>query len=218
MKCKVTLSAALLCSLTACAFFEAPLENPGTTTPAPSATAEVPPAAPPPLPPPLPSTSQNNALAASAPTSTDGTYLIVSTIFEVPETIPNLSFVHFTDSNRRRERAICEALLDTHPITNAAEVPANARNLIIWPIEEGKSADNCRTMIRAHESLEISSQTAAVVNSAGPYLMTRNSPQQKQMIYDLTAVATGDMANSLAQWKQTLAGDVQSWPAVIRAN
>ena len=228
MKLKIFFSASLLCALSACAFFETPLDIPGSAS-APASSAENLPAAPaattanlppppPPLPPTLPSPSQNKAEASSALTSTEGTFLIVSTIFEVPETVPNLSFVHFTDSNRRRETAICEALLDIHPITSPAAVPATARNLIIWPIEEGKSANNCRAMVRAHEPLDISSQTAQVVNSAGPYLMSRNSPQQKQMIYDLTSVATGDIAGALAKWKQTLTGDVQRWPPLIRAN
>lgn len=209
MKLKQIFTAALVCSLSACAFFEEPLDDPGLAEPvaAPATSESLP------LPPPLPSPSRNNQATAQ----TEGTYFIVSSIFEVPENIPSLSFVHFTDRSRRRESALCEALLNMHPIVRPADIPANAENLIIWPVTEGSAANNCKSMIDAHEPLEISSQTAAVVNSDGPYLMSRNSQQEKQMIYDFSDVSTGSLSTSLNEWQQLLGGGAQNWPPVVKA-
>ena len=211
MKLRQIFAAAAVCALPACTFFEEPLSDIGSLPPPPNDSVPVPAA-----PPPLPSPSQNKE-TATAQTSAEGSYFIVSSIFEVPENVANLSFVHFTERSKRRESAVCEALLNTYPITRPADVPATASNLIIWPITEGTSADNCRDMVEAHEPLDISSQTAATVNSDGPYLLSRNSPQQKQMIYDLSAVSTGSLSGALDEWRQVLVSGEQNWLPVVKA-
>ena len=74
-------------------------------------------------------------------------------------------------------------------------------------------------MIQDHEPLDISSATAAVVKSSstGPFVMSRNTPQQKQMIYDLSSVGTGSLESAMSEWQRVVEGDVQSWPAVVNA-
>lgn len=223
MKLGLIFTAAIVSTLSGCAFFEQPLDDIGTIAPAADTDGiPTPSATPPPLPsatpPPLPTPSQASQVneATSAPASSDGTYFIVSTIFEVPENVANLSFVHFTERGARRENALCEALFNKHQLTSATAVPSDALNLIIWPVVEGSTPDNCRDMVNAHEPLDISSETAATVNSNGPYLMSRNSSQQKQMIYDLSATPTGRLAAAVDDWQQILGGGVGSWQPVLK--
>ncbi len=200
-------------ALSSCAFFDQPFDDQSSGVPAPVGPALAPTS------PPLPSPSQNTATQTRLTTAAQSgdTFFIVASIFDVPETVPNLSFVHFTNRSGRRETAVCEALLNTYPITTASEVPPTARNLIVWPIIEGQDSGNCRDMIRAHEPLEVSSETAAIVNSKGPYLMSRSSSLAKQMIYNLSEVSTGDMAGALNNWQQVIADGAQNWPPVVNA-
>jgi len=231
MKLAIITCAITLCTTTACAFFEAPLDDlqsinpPASDIPVasqPPPLPSVPAAAPPPLPAPAANTSATDTAqraVAAAPASGTGNYLTVSTIFDVPENAPNLSFVHFTKRSRRREGEICEALLSQYPITRPTDVPANATNVIIWPVTEGSTADNCSSMIKDHEPLDISSQTAEIVTSrsTGPYVMSRNTPQGKQMIYNFSSVSTRNLGSALTEWQRVVGGDVQSWPAVVNA-
>ena len=232
MKLAITTCAFALWTTTACTFFEAPLDDLQTINPPasdvpiasqPPPLPPVPATTPPPLPP-APDTATGTAdnsqrTVAAAPASGNGNYLTVATIFDVPESVPNLSFVHFTKRNKRRENLICQALLSQYPITRPADVPANAANLIIWPVSEGSTADDCSSMVKDHEPLDISSQTAEVVTSrsTGPYVMSRNTPQAKQMIYNFSSVGTRDLGSALIEWQRVVGGDVQSWPPVVNA-
>ena len=122
-------SVLLLASLTACAFFNEPVEGLGTLTgPAPtSAPASNVPStlSPPPLTPDVPAASPPTASQQPAPApaavqsakvagSTAGTYFTVSTLFDIPENSNNISFVHFIPTGRstKRELAMCKALLE----------------------------------------------------------------------------------------------------------
>ena len=231
MKLTTITSALLLCTTTACTFFQEPVDDlqsinpPAADNPVTSRQPALPPVAPPPLPassgtpPPLPASGSNTNAGRTVAAAASGTYLTVATIFDVPENAPNLSFVHFTKRSRRREGEICQALLSRYPITRPADVPANATSVIIWPITEGSTADNCSSMIKDHEPLEISSQTAEVVtsNSTGPFVLSRNTPQQKQMIYNFSSIGTRDLGSAMNEWQRVVASDVQSWPAVVNA-
>ncbi len=229
MKSAMFASVLALCTVSACTFFEQPLDDLTTINP-PSAdnpVASSPPplpsvptlTPPPPLPAPGPAATSDQRTAATASANAVGTYLTVSTIFDVPENVPSLSFVHFTKRNRRREGEICQALLSAYPVTRPSDVPANAASVIIWPVAEGSTADRCSSMIKDHEPLDISSQTAEVVtsNSTGPFLLSRNTPQRKQMIYNFSAIDTGTLGSALTQWQRVVASDVQSWPPVVIA-
>lgn len=225
MKLAPVTIALVLCTTTACTFFEQPLDDfPSVNAPAsdtPVATA------PPPLPPALPQSpppvsgagTVRQAAVAAQPVAGSGSYLTVATIFDVPDNVASLSFVHFTKRNKRREGEICQALLSRYPITPPSDVPANAASLIIWPVIDGSTANRCSNMIQDHEPLDISSATAAVVKSSstGPFVMSRNTPQQKQMIYDLSSVGTGSLESAMSEWQRVVEGDVQSWPAVVNA-
>jgi len=216
MKSTIIIAAALIWGLTACAFFDEPLDDlTAITLPAPEDTtsARLPP--PPPPPAKLPTLDSQQGVAVSV----DGTYFTVSSIFEVPEDASNLAFVHFTDRNKRREAELCKSLLDTYPITEPAQIPANAATVIVWPIVEGSAPDNCTAMVKSHEPLDISSATAEIVRSSakGPFMLTRNAGQQKQMIYDLSLVGSNNLGNSLNEWREVLDGDPQSWPPAIKA-
>jgi len=224
MKLTMITGALALCSITACTFFQTPVDDlksinaPAADTPISSGPPPLPGVSTTGSPPPLPaqnSRSQNSVAAVAG----DGNYLTVSTIFDIPENVPSLSFVHFTKRSKRREGEICEALLNQYPITRPSDIPANAANLIIWPIAEGSTADNCSSMIKDHEPLDISSATAEVVtgNSTGPFVLSRNTPQQKQMIYNFSSVGTSDLNSALTEWQQVVVGDVQSWPPVVNA-
>lgn len=221
MNIRLICSAVFLGSLSACTFFEEPLDDLGSVPPPPPpptldgrATA----AAPPPLP--TPSQANTQAATQAAPSaSADGTYLTVTSIFEVPENAANLSFVHFTKRSSRREIALCEALLNTYQITAANSVPANAKNLIVWPVVEGAVADNCNTMIRSHEPLDISAETARTVQSdaTGPFIMSRSTTQDQRMIYDFSSVNTGSLAEELTTWQAALGRGAQNWQPVVKA-
>lgn len=212
---KIIIAATLICGVSACTFFDEPLDDLTTITqPAPedTTTERLPP---PPPPVKLPTLDSQQAVASSA----DGTYLTVSSIFDVPEDASNLAFVHFTDRDKRREAELCKSLLDTYPVTAPAQVPANAATVIVWPIVEGSTPDNCSAMVKSHEPLDISSATAEIVQSSakGPFMLTRNSAQQKQLIYDFSSVGSSDLSGALNEWRGVLGGDPQSWPPVIKA-
>ena len=219
VKLRMILCAMACCTITACAFLNEPIDAPGAPSlPAPGNSAAVAQAAPAPVapaPPPLPSPSRSRETTTAI--NAEGTYFMVSTIFEIPDNVPDLSFVHFTNRSNRREKALCEAMLNAYSITPAANIPTSARSLIIWPIVEGTTANNCNEMLEAHEPLDLSRDTAQSVSAKGPYILSRNSPQQKQMIYNLSSVSTGDLADALTEWQQVLGSGGQNWPALVRA-
>lgn len=223
MKFRLITSAIVLFSATACTFFEEPIDDlTSITPPAAESTASAPlppPVTPPTLPtPPTPATPAAQETTTTSGTS-GGTYLTVSTIFDIPESVPNLSFVHFTSRDKKRETAVCKALLSAYEITAPTAVPGNAANLIVWPIAEDTSANKCSAMVKSHEPLDISNKTAEVVKSdaKGPFLMSRNTPQQKRMIHDFSSVGSGNFDAALSEWQQMLNSDVGSWPPVVIA-
>lgn len=229
---------ALSCALSACAFFEEPVEDLGSLVT--SAPPEAVPAAaprvlqtPPPPPSPAPVVSNPTPTAAPAGTpaissqpstainssaATEGSFFTVVTLFDIPESAKNLSIIHFTDRNTRREQALCEALLDKFPPVPASNVPANASNLIVWPVSV-QTGNTCREMMGAYEPIDISNKVAETVNSdaTGPFVLSRNTSSDQRLIYDLSSVRNRAMANGLAGWQSIVDTPPASWPPYSRA-
>ena len=224
-------SVLLLASLTACAFFNEPVEGLGTLTgPAPtSAPASNVPStlSPPPLTPDVPSASPPAAdqqpepapvasQSAKVEGSSAGTYFTVSTLFDIPENSTNISFVHFIPEGRstKRELAMCKALLERFPVTEPASVPANASNLIVWPVRNEAAGATCLEMLTDYEPIDISNETAEKVNSQsdGPFMLTRNTPLDKRMIYDLSFVRPKALSAAVGEWQLFMGSAASDWP------
>jgi len=220
-------------ALSACAFFEEPVDGlgsvvlPGPSEPA-APVSSVPVSSLPSVPvssipsgstslPPAPSVESSPApqLPASAPaaTSSSGTYFAVATLFDVPESAQNLSFIHFTDRNPRRERAACRALLEQYAPTAMADVPANASNLIVWPVS-GTVGSTCDEMLSSYEAIDISNKTAENVSSdaAGPFMLSRNNGTDRRLIFDLSEVNNRSLGAALSEWQTLIDGPTASWP------
>ena len=224
----------LSCALSACAFFEEPVEDLGSLVT--SAPADAVPAAaprvlqtppPPPSPAPVasnptptatPAANSQTATAINSSAATEGSFFTVVTLFDIPESAKNLSIIHFTDRNRRREQALCEALLDKFPPTPASNVPANASNLIVWPVSV-QPGNTCREMMGAYEPIDISNKVAETVNSdaTGPFVLSRNTSSDQRLIYDLSSVRNRAMADGLAGWQSIVDTPPTSWPPYSRA-
>ncbi len=210
-------------AVTGCTFFDEPLDEfstaPGLPAPGSNTTA------------PLPEVSSANTDSApkadqtpTADTSTlegnaEGTYFTVVTLFDMPENANNISFVHFTSSptNRdtRRELGLCKALLETYPVTKPADVPANAEHLIVWPVRSETSGANCIEMLTDYEPIDISNETARKIknNADGPFMLSRNTPSKKRLIYDLSFVRPKALSKALGEWQLVINNTPQDWPA-----
>jgi len=211
----------LSCALSACAFFEEPVEDLGSVL-ASAPDDAVPAAAPLPSntqPPPLPAAggqtaaTPNRTSAASA-----GTFLTVVTIFDIPDSARNLSVVHFTDRNPRREQAICRALVEKFPPVAPADVPANTSNLIVWPVS-ALTGSSCRDMVASYEPIDISNRAAERVNSesTGPFLLSRNTSSDRRLIYDLSSLSNRALANGIVDWQAIVSTPPASWPPYTSA-
>ncbi len=216
MKLQFLTAAAFLFTVSACAFFEEPLDDFGTL---PAPTNGVPASAP--TPPPVSQAPQTRETAstpvpAATPASANGTYFSVATLFDVPENVPTLSFVHFTDgkADARRVQAICESLLATYPVAAAASVPANAKHLLIWPVTSESTGANCRDMVDDYEPVDVSNETENQLPSggSGPLMLTRNTPADKRLIYDLSGVSARALKAELGKWQQLVGSNAANWP------
>ncbi len=219
MKPKFFAVLGLAIAVTSCAFFEEPLDDlsvnvPSNRTPASLPTLDNTGTEP------APSQSPTTIPAAStASGNPSGIYFTVATLFDIPESAATMSFVHFTDRDQRREQAICEALLEQHSATSASEVPADAPNLIVWPVStEGTTAD-CASMLDDYEPIDISNKTAERVNNdaEGPFILSRNSATGKRLIYDLSSVSRRSIKNTVDSWQALVGRDSASWPEYEKA-
>ena len=222
----------LLVSLSACAFFNEPIDGLGTPTTSVPATG-VPSSLPPPattanVPAPVqPSVTQTATAqqtervpaasqSANASNSASGTYFTVATLFDIPENSNNISFVHLTSTggSTRRELAMCRALLERFPVTEPALVPANAANLIVWPVRNEATGGTCLEMLTDYEPIDISNETAEKVNSQadGPFMLTRNTPLDKRMIYDLSFVRPRALPAAVGEWQLFMGSAASDWP------
>ena len=207
----------LIHTLAACAFFEQPIDNLGTvvpeaTLPDDNRTGSS-------LPPPLPKQAVQSAPETAAPkatptaTNASGVYLTVVTLFDLPENVPNTTFVHFSKRNARRELAVCWSLLEKFTVTPVSSIPENATGVIIWPVSNASNGD-CDSMINGYEGIDLSLETAAKVSSEarGPFMLSRNKPSDKRLIFDISDVRNGGMAGAFDQWQQLTSTAPANWP------
>ncbi len=214
---------AWLFTLTGCTFFDQPLDEFGAGTETGLPAPDTNPATPPPTVSSSESAPKTTIEGQSADTSTtdgnaEGTYFTVVTLFDMPENATNISFVHFTSSpsNRdtRRELGLCKALLDTYSVTNPADVPANAEHLIVWPVRSDASGANCIEMLTDYEPIDISNETAKQIKSDadGPFMLSRNTPSRKRLIYDLSFIRPKSLSTALNDWQLVINNPAQDWP------
>jgi len=76
------------------------------------------------------------------------------------------------------------------------------------------SGDSCVEMLSDYENIDISIETAEKVNdqSDGPFLLTRNTPADKRLIYDFSFLKARAIPSALGDWQSLVAGDAGSWP------
>jgi len=168
--------------------------------------------------PPLPTAGQTAATPNRTSAASEGTFLTVVTIFDIPDSARNLSVVHFTDRNPRREQAICRALVEKFPPVAPADVPANTSNLIVWPVS-ALSGASCRDMVASYEPIDISNKAAERVNgeAAGPFLLSRNTSSDRRLIYDLSTVSNRSMDSGIVEWQSIVDTPPASWPPYTSA-
>jgi len=209
-------------TLNACAFFEEPLDDLSLSSPASSSTERAP----------SPSNnktknpSDSNKQSATAPRATrlpavsessnpsGKTYFTAVSLFDMPEDAANVSFVHFTSRNTRRELALCEELTEKFSVTKAANIPANAPGLIIWPVRNNSKGTSCSEMLSDYEAIDISNQTAEKVkdNASGPFMLSRNTASGNRLIYDFSSVRPNGLASALTSWHTLLSDSADKWP------
>ena len=110
---------------------------------------------------------------------------------------------------------MCKALLERFPVTEPASVPANAANLIVWPVRNEAAGATCLEMLTDYEPIDISNETAEKVNSQsdGPFMLTRNTPLDKRMIYDLSFVRPKALSAAVGEWQLFMGSAASDWPA-----
>lgn len=240
MKLKFLIVVALLVNASACAFFDQPLDDFGSSTlPPPNSKT---PAAAPPLPSdnapsgsepmsgsaavqPAPQpTAEAQSLTAQNTDNTSGTFFTVATLFDVPDNTPNISFVHFTksggSSDATRALAICKALLKSYDVTAATDIPANANHLVVWPVIEDVADANCSEMLDNYDPIEIGASTAEKVkdSATGPFLLTRNTTTDKRLVFDFSNARARALSAGLKDWQALVSGPAQAWPDYESAN
>ena len=94
-----------------------------------------------------------------------------------------------------------------------ADVPANASNLIVWPVSTTVGS-TCDEMLAGYEAIDISNKTAENVSSdaAGPFMLSRNNSTDRRLIYDLSEVNNGGLGAALSEWQTLIDGPTASWP------
>ena len=223
--------------LSGCAFFDQPVDNLGTITPGapPSSTAPPrlpgsgdtnPTALPPRLPgsedassvqpPPLNAPTVSTPSSGALPTLPgQGAYLTVASLIDIPENTTNLAFIHFTRSDdSARALAVCQATMENLPFVPVENIPGSANTVLVWPVNNSEVGNSCLEMIANYEALDISNATAKRVNdsSRGPFLLTRNSQQNKRLIYDLSFIDKNKFAGAVDEWRSLLGSAAANWP------
>jgi hypothetical protein len=168
-------------------------------------------------PPALPDSSGATRTDASAPLPNlpgQGAYLTVASLIDIPEDATNLAFVHFTQSDSDRALAMCQAMQSV-PVVPVENIPAGAATVLVWPVANTGVGSSCLEMISSYEALDISNATAERVNDSarGPFLLTRNSQQNKRLVYDLSFIDRGKFKSAVDEWRSLLGSDPQNWPA-----
>jgi len=216
-----------------CAFFNSPVDDLGPISPGapPPLSTSLPPQLPDsdtrtssapnseilqPLPQSVPETTAvTGAQTSTLPTLPGQAYLTVASLIDIPEDATNLAFIHFTQSNSAtRTLAVCQAAMKNLPLVPVENIPSGAETVLVWPVTNSDSGTSCLEMISNYEALDISNATAERVNSSsrGPYLLTRNSRQNKRLIYDLSFITASKFATAIDEWRSLLGSDATNWP------
>jgi hypothetical protein len=211
---------------TGCAFFDEPLSDPGITVPsgipADTTAAEQT----------IPAPTNTNAPAAPQPTeqtpsaqqplasaATGGSYLIVAPIEEFPQDASNIAVVHLTNRSSNRDLAICKALMENFTTVDVGDIPAQPLTVTVWPVPNDNAGANCIEMITEYEAIELTAQAEDRIaeSDKGPFLLTRNLPTGKRMIYDLSFKTNGDLSSAVNQWITLIGSAPENWPDYRRA-
>lgn len=206
--------------LSACAFFDEPLNDTDGAVPANiPVVSGPPPSSSLPAPPPP---SQPLALPNNQPVQPAGTpspvYFTVTTFDELPDNVSKMAFVHLTNlgasRDTTRELAVCKSVTSKYPVTPASQVPADA-TLLVWPVRDSGGSDICLEMLTRYDPVDIRQATAARVNelAAGPFLLARGPAQDQRMIYDMSNVPADRLPGAFDNWARTFSAPPASWPA-----
>jgi hypothetical protein len=74
-------------------------------------------------------------------------------------------------------------------------------------------------MITEYEAIELTAQAENRIaeSDKGPFLLTRNLPTGKRMIYDLSFKTNGDLSSAVNQWITLIGSAPENWPDYRRA-
>lgn len=234
---------AMVSIATGCAFFDEPVSDPGELIPSSvpaNETLATPPiqgnepsqVAPPPPPPPAtpavqpapqsqpaPAAVPTPAPAPSTQMARSPSYLIVAPIENFPRDAQNIAVVHLTERNTQRELALCKALMDNMPTVDALDLPPNPLTVVVWPVPNDNAGANCLEMIADFDGIEVTPEAAKRINedTAGPFLLTRNLPSSKRMIYDTSFIANRALGSTVNKWLSLLGSSPADWPEYRRA-
>ncbi|MEM7259624.1 MAG: hypothetical protein AAF404_19800, partial [Pseudomonadota bacterium] len=78
---------------------------------------------------------------------------------------------------------------------------------------------NCLEMIADFDGIEITREAAKRINedTAGPFLLTRNLPGSKRMIYDISFIGNSALSSTVNKWLSLLGSSPADWPEYRRA-
>ncbi len=214
---------------TGCAFFDDPVSDPGelipsrvpaTTTPAPTpAPQPVQPSAPAPAPQAAESLTAAQTSAGASEVAVSPSYLVVAPIDSFPRDAQNITVVHLTDRSSRRDLALCKALMNNMPAIDVQDLPPNPLTVVIWPVPNDNAGANCIEMIAEFDPIDITpdAEKRIASDAAGPFLLTRNLPTGKRMIYDISFMSNSALSSTVNQWISLMGSNPADWPEYRRA-
>jgi hypothetical protein len=208
------------CFATGCAFFDEPMSDSGVLIPSSEPAVESTVATP--ASDPLQTTTDSAATDNRRTTSqaaASASYLVVAPIDRFPRDAQNIAVVHLTQRATRRDVSLCKALMDNIPTVDVGELPPNPLTVVVWPVPNDNAGANCIEMISDYEPIEITPEAAQRItdDSTGPYLLTRNLPSGKRMIFDISFMPNSAMSATINQWLSLLGSSPADWPEYRRA-
>lgn len=160
-----------------------------------------------------PATAPNNTATAS------GSYLVVAPIESLPEQASNVAVVHFTKKDTKRALELCKALFQQLEIIDIQELPAQAANVVLWPVANDNAGGSCIEMLTDYEPIDITVDASKRINESadGPFLLTQHMPTGQRMIYDMSFLANSALDTAARKWKSLLSDNPADWPPYRRA-
>lgn len=207
---------------TGCAFFDEPVSDDtnGELIPSDVSTIDTPPEAAPGAP--APESGNTESISSSTvnqETEKSASYLVVAPIDGFPRGAQNVAVVHLTERRTSRELSLCKALMQNMPTVNVEDLPPDPLTVVVWPVPNDNAGANCIEMISDFEPIEITTAAEGRIDekAAGPFLLTRNLPSGKRMVFDVSFMSNSALSSTVNQWLSLLGSSPADWPEYRRA-